>query len=236
LAVDSAGPEIIAVHIPKTGGSAFDAVLESVYGADQVERMDRRGQDPDNSLRRDPEAWKARIQAEERRTDWPRVITGHFPLRRYERFRRSAFTIVWLREPAAQLLSQYFFYRSDSPLAPGLGAWARAARAVPPERIMEVEWPSNRVTGWFLDGYTVDDLDFVGIQEHFTEDVAELGRMLGWPPVEIPVQNPTTTREYLEFRPSEDLLHKIRAANQADVELYEQALERRRARIAARAR
>jgi hypothetical protein len=230
--VDRAGPEIIAVHIPKTGGSAFDSVLESVYGADQVERMDRRGQGPDfDSLRRDPDAWRAHMRAEERRTSWPRVITGHFPLRRYERLLRSAFTIVWLREPAAQLLSQYFFYRSDSPLAPGQGAWARAARAVPPERIMEVEWPSNRITGWFLHGYTLDDLDFVGIQEHFAEDVADLGQMLGWPPVDITVHNRTTTREYLEFRPTEELLAKIRAAN---VELYERALERRRARIAAR--
>jgi hypothetical protein len=79
----------------------------------------------------------------------------------------------------------------------------------------------------------LDDFDFVGIQEHFAEDVADLGRILGWPPVEIPVHNPTTTREYLEFRPTAELLRKIREVNQADVELYEQALERRRVRRSA---
>ena len=75
----------------------------------------------------------------------------------------------------------------------------------------------------------LDDIDFVGIQEHFAEDVADLGRMLGWPAVEIPVRARTTTPEYLAFHPGEELLERIRAANEADVEFYEQALERRRA-------
>ena len=101
---------------------------------------------------------------------------------------------------------------------------------------MDIEWPSNPVTDWFLRGYDLEAFDFVGIQEHFAEDVADLGRILDWPPVEIPVQNRTTTPEYLQFRRTEELLQKIRDANQVDVELYEQALERRRARLAAQAR
>jgi hypothetical protein len=226
-AVES-GPEIIHVHIPKAAGTTFDAVLESVYGKEHVERD--QSADTPRSLRGDPAAWRAQMRAEvEHRTSWPRVITGHFSLRRYERFRRSAFTIIWLREPAARLLSQYFYWHEQWS-AHGTGAdWALA---FPPERIMEVKWPSNRVTSWLLRGYGLDDLDFVGIQEHFEEDVADLGRILGWPPVEIPVRNRNEMREYLDFRPSAELLRKIREANQADVAFYEQALERRRARRA----
>ena len=232
--MDSAGPEILAVHIPKTAGSAFDAVLKSVYGEEQVERDDGPTR-TDRSLYPDPDALRAHVRAAvEERTSWPRVITGHFPLSKYERFRRSAFTIVWLREPAARLLSQYFFYRSPAP-TPGMTAWARAARAIPPERIMEVDWPSNPITERLLRGYDADDIDFVGIQEHFAEDLADLGRMLGWPPVEIPVHNRLTTAEYLEFHPSAELLQKIRAANEADVQLYKRALQLRRDRIARRA-
>ena len=209
-------------------------MLRSIYGQEQVERDD--GPPPAARARlRDPDAWRAHTRAEvEQRTLWPRVITGHFPLRKYERFRPSAFTIVWLREPAARVLSQYFFYRSPAPI-PGMSAWARTARAVPPERLMEVEWPSNRVTSWFLRGYALDDLDFVGIQEHFAEDLADLGQMLGWPVVEIPVHNRTTTPEYVDFRPSAELLRKIRASNEADVDLYERALELRRKRVVGRA-
>ncbi len=45
----------------------------------------------------------------------------------------------------------------------------------------------------------------------------------------------TTTPEYREFRPTDALLRKICAANQADdVELYERALELRRSTIAGR--
>jgi hypothetical protein len=151
---------------------------------------------------------------------------------KYERFRRSAFTIVWLREPAARLLSQYFSARARGS-AQGRAAGAAWVRAFPPEQIMDVQWPSNDVTEWFLRGYDIDDIDFVGIQEHFDEDVADVGRMLGWPAFEIPVVARTTTPEYLDFQPSEQLLRKIRAANQADVELYERALERRRRRRSA---
>ena len=230
MAVNSGGPEIIHLHIPKAAGTAFDAVLASVYGQEQVERD--RSADTPRSLRGDGATWRARLQAEvEPRPSWPKVITGHFPLSKYERFRRSAFTIVWLREPAARLLSQYFYWRSQWSANGSGAAWALA---FPPEQIMEVKWPSNRVTDWHLRGYGLDDFDFVGIQEHFAEDVADLGRILGWPPVEIPVHNRTTTPEYQDFRPTEDLLRKIRQANQADVKLYEQALERRHARIAGR--
>jgi hypothetical protein len=130
------------------------------------------------------------------------------------------------------LISQYFHARSRSSPDRSEAHWARA---FPPERAMEVRWPSNHVTNWFLRGYGLDDVDFVGIQEHFAEDVADLGRMLGWPEVEIPVRARTTTPEYLAFHPSEELLERIRAVNQADVELYERALELRRARRASAA-
>jgi hypothetical protein len=220
----SQGPEVIAVHIPKTAGTAFRRVLESVYGKENVEH----DQSPWGAGRRGFAAWKRAIEAEvERRTSWPRVITGHFPLWKYERFLLSAFTIVWVREPAARVLSHYFSARARA------RRWTRAlppeqilGGGVPPERFMRVELSFD----WWLRGYNVDDFDFVGIQEHFDEDVADLGRILGWPPVEIPVHNRTTTREYVEFRPSEELIRRIRAANEADVELYEQALELRRLR------
>src|SRR5919197_3745825 len=169
VAMDSAGPEILAVHIPKTAGSAFDAVLKSVYGEEQVERDDGPTR-TDRSLYPDPDALRAHVRAAvEERTSWPRVITGHFPLSKYERFRRSAFTIVWLREPAARLLSQYFSARARGS-AQGRAAGAAWVRAFPPEQIMDVQWPSNDVTEWFLRGYDIDDIDFVGIQEHFDED------------------------------------------------------------------
>jgi hypothetical protein len=157
-------------------------------------------------------------------------VTGHFPLAKYDRFVSTAFTIVWLREPAARLLSTYFDVRSRATETER--AAQNWARATPPERILEVEWPSNPVTSWFLRGYDLDAFDFVGLQEHFADDLADLGRLLGWPPVEVPGRNRTTSPEYLAFRASDDLLDRIRARNDKDVELYERALELRRARVA----
>ncbi len=231
VAASAPGPEIIAVHIPKTAGAAFNLVLESVYGKQQVEndkpRTFREPQDIDfDTWNRETGAALAGRQS------WPKVITGHFWLGKYEAYRRSAYTIVWLREPAARLISLYFYLRTIPAL---INPSSLSPKMIPVKDIMDFEWPSNPMSRRFLRGYDLDDFDFVGIQEHFAEDVAELGRTLGWPSVDVPMHNRTATPEYRDFRPSAELLQKIRSVNEEDIELYERALERRRARVGVRA-
>jgi len=210
---------------------AFRATLIAAYGKDNVE-VD--SADETGNLRSrfnvDFDAWSRETRAAlEQRTSWPQVVTGHFWLGKYEPYRSSAYTIVWLREPAARLISAYFYLRGQ-PAIRGAHASAFARGATPIEEFMEMDWPCNPITGRLLRGYGLDDLDFVGIQEHFAEDLAELGRTLGWPSVEVVVRNRTRTDDYGDFRPSQALLRKIRALNEADLELYERALERRRTR------
>ena len=229
MAASASGPELISVHIPKTAGAAFNAVLEAVYGNENVE-YDKQHSRPDTT---DFDAWHRETGAAlDGRTSWPKVVTGHFWLGKYEAYRSSAHTIVWLREPASRLISMYFYLRSRTSV---LGTSAFARGEIPVERMIEIDWPSNPMSRRFLRGYDLDDFDFVGIQEHFTKDVAELGRTLGWPAVDVPMHNRTATPVYRDFRPSAELLRKIRSVNEEDVELYERALERRRTRVGVRA-
>jgi hypothetical protein len=241
LANVAPGPEVIAPHIPKTAGTSFRHILGFVYGDEKVEN----DYDDEIGSRRSPfnvdfDAWsRETLAAFERRTSWPKVVTGHFWLGKYEAFRPSAVTIVWLREPAERLISMYFFaqehhFRSR---VPRRRSQFFEHGVVPLEDFFD-RTPAdfmNPVTGRFLEGYDIGDLDFIGIFEHFAEDVAELGERLGWPKVEIPHEHPTTGAKYRDFRPSAGLLSKIRARNEADVEFYERALELRRKRVAAKA-
>jgi hypothetical protein len=237
------GPELIAPHIPKAGGTSFRAVLGCVYGDENVENDYGDEIGSRRSLfNLDFEEWSRQTRGEfETRTSWPKAVMGHFWLGKYEAFRPTAFTVVWIREPAERLISMYFFareHRFARSVAGGGGRRSFFERGVIPlEEMIDRISPEfmNPVTRRFLEGYSIDDLDFVGIVEHYAEDVAELGRTLGWPPVELPHEHRTTGAEYREFRPSAALLRKIRALNEADVEFYHRALELRRRRIAAQA-
>jgi len=215
---------------------AFREALIAVYGEENVDvdSGDRIGE-RSSPFNRDFDAWGREARAAlERRTSWPQVVTGHFWFGKYEAYRSSAYTILWLREPAARLISAYFYLRSEHRTrGPGANAVSRGEVSI--EEFMEMDWHSNPITRRLLRGYDAHDFDFIGIQEHFAEDLGELGGLLGWPKVETSSSNSTSTAEYLKFRPSEALVRKIRALNDADVELYERALELRRARRAARA-
>lgn len=234
-------PQIIAPHVPRTGGTSFRSVLEAVYGSDNVEGDYERHVTSSLSLfNLDFEAWSRKTRAAlERRTSWPKAVTGHFWLGKYETFRRSAFTVVWLREPAARLISLYFFLRDHRFRTLG-GERPRSSffeQAVSLEDFIEGYCASRRtnpVTRTILDGYSLKDLDFVGIQEHFEEDVTELAQTLGWPSVDVPHDNRTTSSDYRALRPDAVLLRKIRESDEADVALYQHALELRRRRLAAR--
>jgi hypothetical protein len=101
---------------------------------------------------------------------------------------------------------------------------------VPLEEFVQLPRNRNRVSGHFLRGYTLEDLDFVGITEHFGADLADLARRLRWPSLAAPHELANDLAPYRNFRPAESLVRRIRALNEDDVALYEEALRLRAAR------
>src|SRR5207253_2825369 len=85
-------------HLPKTGGTAFRVVLETIFGPKNVS--------PWVSGR--SEAWAAQRYADYR------VITGHFhsPIPGHGTANDRA-RITILREPIERLVSEYYYYRND---------------------------------------------------------------------------------------------------------------------------
>mgnify|MGYP003624055761 CR=1 FL=1 len=78
----------------------------------------------------------------------------------------------------------------------------------------------------------LQQFDFIGLQEHFDEDFAELVRLMDWPEVvpEFINANPQPAyREHLRaLRGDSALMARLSRLNAEDVDLYRQAQCRRR--------
>jgi ubiquinone/menaquinone biosynthesis C-methylase UbiE len=207
------GVELLSLHIPKTAGTAFLAAVTEIYGIENV-AFDQGGLDPERIA---DERWPADC--------WPRVITGHFDLAKWSPLCPGARRVTWLRDPVARILSWFHYWKAAGPLGDPLQEAVRRgdvaleefARMASTRDCMSVS----------LRGHRLEDLDFVGIQEHFAADLDDLSRLLGWPLLEVPVTNATESSEYARFQPTESLVREIRRLNPADEELYRTALELR---------
>lgn len=89
--------ELIAVHIPKTAGATFQAVLKQVYGAENIyyDYLD---------------ASRPRVYKPSEIPSQIRAINGHFSISKYENFFPEAKRIIWLRHPIYLLVYLYFYW------------------------------------------------------------------------------------------------------------------------------
>jgi len=159
--------DLISIHIPKTAGVSFLAILRQVYGNGVVCDYG----DPVRSLGR------------------ARVVHGHFPAGRYRSRWPEASLVTWMRDPVERVISYYYYWLDAEPhgnpnherfmaTRPSLVEFARA-----PEVQAEV--------GQYLDGVEPSDFLFVGFVDRFDRDVQRLARLLNWPPIRIPRRNAT---------------------------------------------
>ena len=214
--------ELLSVHVPKTAGSSFQAVLRQVYGdavyLDYTARMNR-----PTGLRRDWVYGQQRSLAAVPRT--ARAIHGHWPLLGYARRFPTAARIVWLRHPVDRLVSHYYYWRqpdqgSDHPLR--LRLLAEDLSLTDFARLPEMR---DVVSRHYLDGFELADLAFVGISESFDTEVERLAKTLGWPAVVPARVNRTTNPDYRPDELSPSVRREIEALNRADMDLYRRAEE-----------
>ncbi len=230
--------ELVSVHIPKTAGGSFLGVLQSVYGVECVRYEDTdRILDPLAVYNLDPVRW-ARQAEEDRRRTAPevKVIHGHFPASKYRRSFPSARRIVWLRDPVARLVSHYFFWRSTPPEVSGhtLHAYMRD-RDLDLLGFARLPMMRNILTRAFLEDAVFSDFDFVGIQEHFAEELADLGKLLGWPRTPQVWENRNRAPDYEGERErilsDPETVRPLTELNRDDMDLYCAALRLRRERL-----
>jgi hypothetical protein len=210
--------ELISIHIPKTAGTSFRNTLCEVYGQKEVVRLDI------GLVRKETRIREQLYEA----PDLPpetRVLHGHFsyPLL-VQRFDVSSAlpVITWLRDPVDRVISNYFYLakRLREELdeeRKGLHILKKMQRSLREYALYE---PSQNRMSKFLEGLSLQDLFFVGLVEHYEEDVASLARKLSWQHTPVFYHNRTGSN-----RPdvSEEDRAFIRSLNAQDVALYEAA-------------
>jgi hypothetical protein len=219
---DNIGIELIFVHVPKTAGTAMRKMLFDIYGQESI-LLDYR-----QKSNRKPRSVEEVLETINTASNF-KVIYGHFHVKKYYGFFPDAKRIVWLREPIKRLISHYHF-------------WARTQkkkkfRGIKQEKKQLLNFAQKPANKNLLHTY-VEDLNnfwFVGIQDFFEEDLAELKSKLGWPEVGISKANQNRTKNYKLLVQSvmddPQLKQELIKLNQKDIELYQQALMLREKRI-----
>lgn len=214
--------EIISVHVHKTAGGTFGRALKQVYGELQV-FSDYQEENLETIL--------AGLSVQPH----VRVIHGHFDARKYKGYFSSAKRIIWLRNPIIQFISGYFFWKSQ----PEKDVFFSEEHKYMVENnigLLEfAEMKAKNFSSPLADFYCRDvdltDFYFVGVQEFFQDDLAELKQMLGWADFKMEVFNQNKYPNYVEHLKEalEDkkLLNKLIAMNRRDIELYQTALDMR---------
>jgi hypothetical protein len=220
--------ELISIHIPKTAGTSFRNTLKTIYGQEAVVRLDIELENPVVKVNEER-------YAERQIPSWARVVHGHFayPLlqKHFDLPERDLPIITWVRDPVERVISNYYYLSKrlaeelDEP-SKGLNILLKMER-----KLMEYARDPkscNRMSR-FLQGVPLEEFAFVGIQDHYSEDLKHLSKILDWPEYEEFVHN-RTGKSYDEVTSKER--EEIRALNDEDVRLYERALELREKRKA----
>jgi hypothetical protein len=233
---------LVSLHLPKTAGTSFLALLESHFNEQLLRDYS------DRPLNRD--GWRRRSRALRAciRYALPpsgleayQCIHGHFMPLKYRLLppRREVRFIAWFRDPVERLASHYHYWqRSYNPL--DAGSLHR--------RVVEERWDLERFClgpelqntySKFLWGFPLARFDFVGITEYYAEDVGVFARrFLGSEPVAAahsanvnqlhrPPDSSGAAEPYI-LEPA--LRRAVEAHHAQDIALYQAALALRAAR------
>lgn len=217
--------ELISIHIPKTAGTSFRNILKEVYGAEHVERFD--------IIKKEKLIFVE--EAELKSKKFPskiKVIHGHFNYRDLTeqlKIRKDIPVITWLRNPVERVISNYYYLaeRLREELQEeekGLNILAKMQKSL--IEYARLEMNRNRMSK-FLEGISLDEMKFVGIQEYFNEDLAYFGHIFGIDNIKPLEQNITGEKHKVR----NEILQEISGLNELDISLYNKALELRRKRL-----
>lgn len=214
--------EIISVHVHKTAGSTFGRALKQVYG-----EMEFFGDYQPENFEKTLERLSAQPQI--------RVIHGHFAAGKYKGYFPSAKRVIWLRNPIIQFISGYYFWKSQ----PQKNVFfSQEHKYMVENNISLLEFAEiqakkgiNPLADFYCRDVNLSDFYFVGVQEFFQDDLAELKQVLGWPDFKMEVFNQNKYPNYREHLQKalddKNTLKKLTEITSKDMELYETALDMR---------
>lgn len=222
---------LISVHLPKTAGTSFGAMLKSRFGP--FYRDDYADGGISVSAReRCTAAEAAATLIAQQGLDGIDCVHGHFLPAKYlllARQRELTF-VTWMRDPVARLFSHYQYWQESYD--------AKSSRAHH-RQVVEEQWTLEQfclserfrnIYSQYLWGFPIERFAFIGISEHYQEDVHEFSsRFLS---ACAPTQHLNPTK-YVRPQPapSDAFLQKVRDFHSVDMRLYHGALALRQARL-----
>jgi len=205
-------PSLIAIHVPKTAGSTFKAVLENVYGW-QLKHIYKH---------EDMHVWNNGLPY---RSNKPLVeaVYGHIEAHPdWLKFYPKAKLIAWVRDPADRVISAYYHW-----LKAGKGQDDRQKDFLKkkPDLLSFVKSEEYRLTvnayQTYLGRIPAESYAFIGRTEHFEEDLKRLEAILH---KKLPYTGREANVNASKPEISEDQRQQIRALLEPEYSLYHKLL------------
>ena len=229
---------LISVHMPKAGGMSFRTLLEEHYSKHfQHDYADL----PINTPVGERHAMaEASFEKSKNTLTWKfnhrntKCIHGHFIPYKYAGLygKKNIQFVTWLRDPLERLASHYHFWfrHYDANTTPG----SLHRKVVEENWSFETFCFSKEMQNFyaqFLWKFPITQFDFVGITEHFDDDIRFFSKtFLGQSDINIPAtnQNPEKPKSYFDDKA---FVEKLKAFYAEDYGIYNTALEMREARL-----
>jgi hypothetical protein len=204
--------ELVSIHFPKAAGTSFATSLKAHFGDALALDYNHDPVNPDHLLSEQPLL-----------STGVRAVHGHFRGDRYNDH-RDAFRLTFLREPIDNLISIYYFWRTQAPH--GNATHSRFLLEQPSVTdFARYYWPIRRLMSMsYFGGLDLRLFDFVGFHDSRALDLARLSKRLGIPLSPDVYDNQTGHTEerqmLLEDRATLDVLRSVLAD---DVAFYARA-------------
>lgn len=212
---------LISIHIPKTAGTSFGALLRRRFGTALLEDYQ------DRPMARAPWSRIAHAAAQwpvsRRRLAGYQAVHGHFLALKY--LAVPGDVVTWLRHPAQRMVSRYEHYLRDVAVGRPLQPVAGLRPGLTLEEFSAI--PRFRNTcAKYLRGFPRQRVACYGFSEDVAEGLARMQRVLGLElgPAPHANANPAKAGARYELEPSQE--RRLIALNAADYRLWCWAHER----------
>jgi len=225
--------------MPKCGGISFRSILENQFGSRILLDYKDVPINKSSGVRQWSAEWGRTKNAlfGHHRLGEIDCVHGHFMPYKYLPFRNEGQVVfvTWLRDPVDRLASHYYF-------------WQRAydiSRAAPLHRkVIEENWSFEQfcfsdelrnVYTKFLWKFGIERFDFIGITEHFEEDIVEFAKKyIDLKLTEIPQENVNPIGKVDYFKDKEELRNELIKWHAEDYRIYDYAIRAREERLKAK--
>ncbi len=206
-------PELISIHIPKTAGSTFHAILQNTYGFGLKHIQ----------TREDLHIWNNGLKY---RSNKPFVKAVHGHIEAHPNWREqyaNAKIIAWIRDPVERVISAYYHWKKNVNHRDDRHSLFVKSQ---PDLVEFAKMPEFALTVNALQTYLgrlqPREYFFIGRTEHFEEDLGRLRRLMEWKQVEVPVKNVNVQKPEVRREVKDELF----AALRNEYDLYEELMQK----------